>query len=142
VPAWRTLNTDFPNDYLVASLYRKGVPLDRIYEWEWLQRQNDHLGIPQKVAGFAPHPPFCALPVLPLTSLPALPAKRVWILLNLAFLAASIYLLYRATELPWRWVALIALLCVYPLRVNFWLGQYYVFLLFLMCASYWAFRFG
>ena len=142
VPAWRTLNTDFPNDYLVASLYQKGIPLDRVYEWEWLQRQNDHLGIPQKVAGFAPHPPLCALPVLPLASLPVLQAKRVWILLNLGFLAASIYFLHRATEIPLRWVVLIAFLCLYPLEVNFWLGQYCVLLLFLACSSYFAFRSG
>ena len=142
VPAWRTLNTDFPNDYLVASLYQKGIPLDRVYEWEWLQRENDHLGIPQKVAGFAPHPPLCALPVLPLTSLPVLQAKRVWILLSLGFLAGSIYFLHRATEIPLQWVAIIAFLCLYPLQVNFWLGQYYVLLLFLTCCSYFAFRTG
>ena len=142
VPAWRTLNTDFPNDYLVASLYRKGIPLDRAYEWEWLQRQNDHLGIPQKVAGFAPHPPLCALPVLPLTYLPVLQAKRVWILLNLGFLVGSTFVLYRAAEIPFRWVVLISLLCLYPLQVNFWLGQYYVLLLFLICSSYYAFRSG
>ena len=37
LPAWRILNTDFPNYYLVARLLREGYSLDRIYDWIWLQ---------------------------------------------------------------------------------------------------------
>ena len=33
LPAWRTMNTDFPNYYLAASLHRHGIPLDRAYDW-------------------------------------------------------------------------------------------------------------
>jgi Glycosyltransferase family 87/WD40-like Beta Propeller Repeat len=142
LPGWRRLNTDFPNDYLVASLYRHHIPLDRVYEWDWLQRQNDHLAIPQKEAGFAPHPPTCALPVLPLATMPPLQAKHVWLVTNLGFLIFSIYLLHRVTELGWRRVALVTLLCLFPLQVNFWLGQFYILLLVLLCGSYYAFHSG
>ena len=31
-PAWRSLNTDFPNYYLAAVIYRRNIPVDRIYE--------------------------------------------------------------------------------------------------------------
>ena len=44
LPAWRHLLSDFPNYYLAGRLFRDGVPLDRLYDWEWLQRQKDHLG--------------------------------------------------------------------------------------------------
>src|SRR5579862_5064777 len=76
MPAWRTLNTDFPNYYVAAVLHHKGIPLDRVYEWTWFQRQKDHLAVEQPLVGFMPTPPICALPMLPLASLPALAAKR------------------------------------------------------------------
>src|ERR1700722_616124 len=41
VPGWRNLNSEFPNYYLAATLYHRHIPLDRIYEWTWFQRQND-----------------------------------------------------------------------------------------------------
>jgi len=138
LPAWRTLNSDFPNYYLAASLHHRGVPLDRAYEWTWFQRQKDYLGIPQPLVGFVPNPPMCALPILPLSVLSPLAAKRVWLVLNLGFLVLAGELLRRVTKLPWRWVALISLLCVVPLRANFLLGQYYILILLLICAAYYC----
>ncbi len=138
VPAWRTLNTDFPNYYLAALLRVQHTPIDRAYEWIWFQRQKDHNQIPQALVGFAPHPPLCAAPMLLLTSLAPLPAKRVWILLNLAFLAASLCILRRLTELHWRHILLITGLCLLPLRTNFMLGQYYVLILLLICLAYFS----
>jgi hypothetical protein len=138
LPAWRTLNTDFPNYYLAASLHRRGVPLDRAYEWLWFQRQKDYLGIPQALVGFVPNPPMCALPILPLSALSPLAAKRVWLLLNLGFLVLAWELLRRVTELPWRRVVLISLLCIAPLRANFLFGQYYILILLLICAAYYC----
>ena len=35
IPAWRSLNTDFPNYYLAAKLLRGGYPLERVYDWVW-----------------------------------------------------------------------------------------------------------
>jgi hypothetical protein len=136
VPAWKTLNSDFPNYYLAAKLYRAHVPLDRAYEWEWFQRQKDHYEIDQPLVGFAPHPPLCALPFLPLATLKALTAKRLWIIINLLLLLATILILSRASQLGVRRIAILALLCVTPLRNNFMLGQYYVLILFLVALSY------
>ena len=138
LPAWRTLNTDFPNYYLAALLRVEHTPIDRAYEWTWFQRQKDHNQIPQPLVAFAPHPPLCAAPMLLLTPLAPLAAKRVWILLNLAFLAAALCILRRLTELRWRHILLIAGLCLLPLRTNFMLGQYYVLILLLICLAYFA----
>jgi hypothetical protein len=66
LPAWRTLNTDFPNYYVAASIHRQGIPMDRAYEWRWFQREKDHQQVEQSLVGFAPHPPICAMPMLPL----------------------------------------------------------------------------
>ena len=138
LPAWRTLNTDFPNYYLTALLRLEHRPVDRAYEWIWFQRQKDHNQIPQGLVGFVPNPPLCAAPMLLLGSLTALAAKRVWILLNLACLAAALCVLRRLTELGWRHLLLLAGLCLLPLRTNFILGQYYVVILLLICLAYFA----
>lgn len=137
-PAWRTLNTDFPNYYLAASLSHRGIPLDRVYEWIWFQRQKDYASIQQPLVGFVPNPPICVLPVLPLSLLSPLAAKRVWLLLNLGFLLLALGLLHRVTKLAWRRTALITLLCIMPLRTNFLFGQYYVLILLLICAAYYC----
>jgi hypothetical protein len=57
LPAWRTLHSDFPNYYLADALYHRRIPLDRMYEWTWFQRQNDHLGVYDGLVSFAPNPP-------------------------------------------------------------------------------------
>jgi hypothetical protein len=114
------------------------TPADRAYEWLWFQRQKDQNGIPQPLVGFAPHPPLCAAPMLFLDSLPALPAKHVWILLNLLFLIVALWVLHHLTQLCWRRIFLITGLCIFPLRTNFMLGQYYIVMLLLICLAYFA----
>jgi Glycosyltransferase family 87/WD40-like Beta Propeller Repeat len=138
LPAWRTMNTDFPNYYLAASIHHQGIPLDRAYEWRWFQRHKDHLEIQQTIVGFVPNPPLCAVPMLPLALLPALEAKRVWLVLNLGFLALALCTLRRTTQLSWRRLLLFTFLCILPLRENFLFGQYYVVILLLICAAYYA----
>jgi len=140
MPGWRILNTDFPNYYLTAALRLDDrASVDRAYEWIWFQRHKDHREIAQTVVGYVPNPPLCAAPLLPLASMPALSAKHVWILLNLAFLAVALWILHRVTLLPWRRVLLMAGLCVLPLRSNFMFGQYYVVIFLLICGAYYAF---
>ena len=138
LPAWLTMNTDFPNYYVAAAIHRQGISLDRAYEWRWFQRQKDYLQVDQSLVGFAPHPPMVALPMLPLAGLPSLEAKRVWLLLNLGFLAIAVWILSRVTELGWRRLLLLTFLCVLPLRENFMFGQYYVVILLLLSVAYYA----
>jgi hypothetical protein len=136
LPAWKSLNTDFPNYYLVARLFREGYSLDRIYDWIWLQRIKDHWGLTQPLVGFAGLTPFSALPVLPLAMFSALTAKRLWIVINLCLLIASVDLLSRVTTLSKRRIWLIALLAILPLRTSFLYGQMHIAVLFLMALAY------
>ncbi|WP_035347214.1 glycosyltransferase 87 family protein [Edaphobacter aggregans] len=136
LPAWNRLNTDFPNYYLVARLLREGYSLDRVYDWIWLQRIKDHWGLHQSLVGFPGLTPFSALPVVPLTFFSALTAKRIWIVLNLAMLAASAELLHRSTALRRRFVWIICLLAIVPLRTSFLFGQMHISVLILMVAAY------
>lgn len=138
VPAWQTLRSEFPDYYLAAELYHHNIPIDRIYEWTWLQRQNDHLGVREGLVSFAPNPPTSIFPLLALTALQPLAAKRVWVILSVCFLALSLALLRRATALGWRRLLLIAFLCLLPLREDFLFGRPYVFVLLLVCIAYFA----
>jgi hypothetical protein len=136
IPGWRTLNTDFPNYYVVARLIHEHYCLDRIYDWIWFQRAADHLGIGRQLVGFLGLTPFSAFPMLPLSWLPALEAKRIWIVCNMGLLAASIHLLSRATGLSLRRAWMIALCAVIPLRTDFLFGQMHLLVLVLLAAAY------
>lgn len=138
LPAWRTMNTDFPNYFVPAVLHNQGVPIERAYEWRWFQRHKDHAQIDQRLVGFLPNPPMCAVPLLPLAGLLSLDAKRAWLVLDLILTALSLGLLRRVTELSWRRLLLLTFLCVIPLRENFLYGQYYVVILALLCGAYYA----
>lgn len=139
IPAWRHLNSDFPNYYLVARLYRAGYPLDRVYEWTWLQRQKDHQGIDQGLVSFIPLTLPSAVAVMPWSSLPPLEAKRQWLLVNLVFLVLIHIMLTRITTLGWERVALLMFLAFIPLRDNFLLGQMHVFVLLLLTLAAWLY---
>jgi Glycosyltransferase family 87/WD40-like Beta Propeller Repeat len=139
-PAWSTINTDFPNYYLSARLYLQGSSLDRLYDWVWFERQKDHAGIDWGPIGYGVLTPFSALVLVPLAWLPALAAKRVWLVLNLALLAATIGLLRAMSAMPARRIALIAFASVLPLRTNFLYGQQHVLLLFLLALAAWLDR--
>ena len=139
LPAWKSLNTDFPDYYLVARLYHQGYPLEQVYDWTWIQRQKDHAGIDRPIVAFALLTPFSLLPVWPFSSLPPLQAKHYWLMVNLVLLALTGWLLSRMTTLGSRRIAVLAFLAVIPLRTNFLCGQEYVLLLFLLTVAAWVY---
>ena len=83
--AWKTLETDFPNYYMSARLAHEGYDTSRMYEWPWIEREKDHRAIDIRVIGLLPITPFSTLAVWPITGLPPLAAKHLWILRDLAF---------------------------------------------------------
>ena len=142
LPAWKTLNTDFPNYYLVARLMREHYSLDQVYDWIWLQRIKDHWGIPQSLVGFAGLTPPSAWPVLPLTFFSPLTAKRIWIVLNLGMLAMSVELMVRAAGLRRRFVWLMCLFAIIPLRTSFLFGQMHLIVLLALVLAWFFARRG
>jgi hypothetical protein len=75
------------------------------------------------------------LPFVPLTLLQPQNAKRLWILLGILFLAASIALLSRLSGLTALEVLVLALLAHSAIGNNFLIGQYYIFLLLLVTCG-------
>jgi Glycosyltransferase family 87/WD40-like Beta Propeller Repeat len=132
--AWGTVNTDFPDYFVAASLVHEHYDTSRVYEWIWFERQKDHRDVDQRIVNLAPSTPFSTLAVYPLTGLSALSAKHCWIVINFGLLIAALYLVRAMTQLSWRRIALVAALSI-PLRTNFLTGQYYVLLLFLLTLA-------
>ncbi len=135
--AWRSLNTDFPDYYLAARLTRERVDPSRAYEWIWLQREKDHRDIGQRVVGLVPITPFSTLAMWPLTGLPPLVAKHVWLVFNLALLLPITCLMSSVSGLSLLEVGCLLGLS-FPLHRNLLYGQYYIVLLGILTAAYWV----
>ena len=134
---WTHVETDFPNYYTAARMFRQHAPLRDLYDWTSFQRQMNYAGWGLQLGGYIPHTPLTALPIVPLAGFAPMTAKRVWLSLSLLFLAAAIWMLARLTNLPVPGLIVLALLGHNAMAGNFELGQYYCFLLFLMTASFW-----
>src|SRR4029450_7331495 len=137
LPSWRSLNTDFPNYYVAARLYTHGVSLARVYDWIWYQRQKDHLGLEERIVGFVPFTLCSAMPLVPFASMPPLTAKRYWLVINLAVLAFSTFLLSRMTKLGVLRTLLLVFLAIEPLHTQFLYGQLHILMLLLILAAFW-----
>lgn len=138
---WNTPTTDFPNYYTAAVLVRNHVkPLRAYYDWTWFQRQMNYAGIETQLGAYPPQSPLTMLPMVPFANFSAQRAKQIWITLNLLFLLATIWLLAQIVEWPVAWVGLLAILVYSPIGWNFYLGQYYVFLLFLLTLAVFCFE--
>ena len=136
--AWTKLNTDFPNYYLTARLAHEGFDTSRVYEWIWLQREKDHRSLDDPAVGMVPITPFSTLVMWPLTALPALAAKHVWMIANLALLVPLCWLIRSLTGLSYRRIAMVLTLSV-PLQRNLLYGQFYILLLVLIVAACWCY---
>lgn len=136
--AWTNLNTDFPNYYLTARLAREGYDTSRVYEWIWLQREKDYRALDIPAVGMIPITPFSTLVIWPLAALPALAAKHVWMIANLAFLVPLCWFIHSLTGLAYRRIALVLAFSL-PLQRNLLYGQYYIFLLVLIVAACWCY---
>jgi hypothetical protein len=139
IPAWSHLDSDFANYYLAASLYREGYPIERVYEWTWFQRQKDHAGIERPLVGFIPSTPTSALMILPLASLPPLPANHWWLVISFGLLSLTVALLKSISTLTWRRIGVLTFLAVAPLHKNFLLGQVHVLMLLLLTLAAWLY---
>ena len=136
--SWSQMSTDFPNHYVGAILTQQRLPLRQFYDWEWFQRQIQYTGIDRQLGGYTPYPPLTAAPFLPLAKLPPQKAKQVWLVLELVFLAGSVWLLAQCAELGILNVLVLALLAYTSIATNLLLGQYYIFLLLLLCGAIFA----
>jgi len=139
---WTRDETDFPNYYTAAVLVNHGAPLRDYYDWAWFQRQMNYAGIEHQLGTYVPQTPLTMLPMVPFAGFPVRTAKQLWLLLNLLFLAATLWMLSRATGIRIEYIAILMFLGYGSLQSNFRLGQYYVFLLSLLTLAFYCLNQG
>jgi hypothetical protein len=135
---WTRDETDFPNYYTAAVLVTHRAPLRDYYDWTWFQRQMNFAGIEHQLGAYLPQTPLTMLPIVPLAGFPVRTAKQIWLALNLLFLAATLWMLSKATQIRIEYIAILMFLGYGSLQSNFRLGQYYVFLLFLLTLAFYC----
>ncbi len=131
LPAWRAVDSDFPNYYVSARIVLEGRDPARLYDDTWFQRQIYDYGIHQ-LGKFSPFPPATALVLLPLAHLSPLAALRVATSLNLLLLAGSAVLLARLVRASLLEAAVFVLLSGMGLVNCIRLGQLYIAVSFLL----------
>jgi hypothetical protein len=130
--------TDFPNYYTAAVAVSRGQQLHNFYDWTWFQRQMNYAGFERQLGAYTPQTPLTMLPFVELTRFAPQTAKRIWLVANLIFLGATVWLLSQVTQFRWEQIALVAFCGYGSLYMNFLYGQYYVFLLFLLTLAYYC----
>jgi Glycosyltransferase family 87/WD40-like Beta Propeller Repeat len=135
---WTREETDFPNYYTAAVLVTHRAPLRDYYDWTWFQRQMNYAGIEHQLGAYLPQTPLTMLPIVPFAGFPVRTAKQIWLALNLLFLAAILWMLSRTTQIRIEYIAILMFLGYGSLQANFRLGQYYVFLLFLLTLAFYC----
>jgi hypothetical protein len=141
IPSWNQITTDFQNYYTAAWAVYHHRPLADLYDISWFQRETARAGLEGHTALFNYFTPISALLMWPIAGFQPLQAMRIWIVLNLAALLATVLLLARFLHAAPMFVALVALLGGDALGNNFAFGQFYAVLtLLLVCAIAWPGR--
>ena len=137
-PAMTEVRSDFPNYYVSSKLLLEGKDLSDLYSNEHFNKLIHSYGIDQN-GKFAPFPPPTAFIMVPLAGFEPLTAKRIWTCMNLLLLFAVIVLFRRISKLTMLQSTSVILLLGGALFNNFYLGQVYLFVLFIWMLSYlWA----
>ena len=95
---WMHPETDFPNYYTAAVLVRQHRPLHDFYDWTWFVRQMDYAGNGTRLGSYTAQTPLTMLPMLGLAGFQPQSAKRIWLVCNLLFLGATVWLLTQITK--------------------------------------------
>jgi len=135
LPAWSKLPSDFHNYYVASRILIEGEDVRKLYDDEWFNKKLRGYGI-EDHGKFSTFPPSTAFIMVPMAKLEPLIAKRVWIIINIIFLAINVLLLQRITGWTYLWSANFILLCGIGLANNFRFGQIYLILSGLVLLSY------
>jgi hypothetical protein len=141
LPATRIKVTGFAAYYTAAYiLTHQPHNIEHVYDERWFAAQIQQAGFPEVYDVFHFNPPTMSLIFLPLVRLPIAWGRVIWAGMSLLFLSGGLMLLTKACRLPWQWGiwSLLACLLYAPVMSNFWRGQVYLFLFFLLCLAFWA----
>ncbi|MBM4166217.1 MAG: DUF2029 domain-containing protein [Ignavibacteria bacterium] len=139
IPAYASLQTDFPNYYTSSRLVLEGKEIDRMYDDKWFQAQMHQYGITEE-GKFAPFPPLTALVFLPIAHFEPLVAKQIWTTFNLLLLFLNVILLSTILKTNWKYSLLLFLISGLALINNVKFGQLYLLLTYTILLGYYFYR--
>jgi hypothetical protein len=127
----------YTSAYILAHMPQQ---ISHAYDTDWFAAQFPAAGIYDASDVFSNQPPTMALIVLPLLSLPPVPARLVWSVISMLILLGGLMVLARSLNLSVLWGIWAAPFCILyaPLRENFSLGQAYLLLFLSLCILFWA----
>lgn len=134
VPGFQEVQSDFPNYYVSSKLLLEGNHVSKFYDDEWFLTEANNINLP--FAKFSPFPPPTAVLMVPLARFSPLVAKQIWTIFNLFVLIGLIWNIYKVTDWKIEYCGLIVLLTGFGLINNFYLGQFYLILTFLIFLGY------
>ena len=136
IPAFTIVHSDFANYYVAAQLVVEHAPLDSLYNNPWFQHQIKKQNI-QTLGKFSPFPPISALILIPLTPFSPLGAQQIFTLINLLFLALTIWLTTKIINWPLLDSALLIFSFGLGLSNNVAFGQVYLIMTASLLLGWW-----
>ena len=140
-PGWQRMQSDFPNYWLGSRLLVEQRACDSLYHNDWFQESLRKHGFTEQ-GKFSPFPPPTTYLFLPLTPLPPLVAKRVWMVISLLLVAWIIWLFGRISGMNGRDATAWVLATGLALINNLYLGQVYLLMVAFMLYGWIQFRKG
>lgn len=134
IPSVTSINSDFPNYYLASKLYLDGEDLTKFYDNDWFEKKAKENGI--EYAKFNPFPPITIFLMTPIANFSPIVAKRLWAIFNLLILILLIRSIRVLTSWSWTYCGILVLATGFGLINNFYLGQFYLVLTYLMFLIY------
>jgi hypothetical protein len=137
IPSCSVIGTDFANYYTSSFvLVHERENVGKLYDSQWFSDRAQQLGGPRGSI-FQPFPPPTALLFAPLTFVDMKQAKILWMSINLAILAGLVVVLSRMGEVTYTRSVFLLLISGFALINNFYLGQVYLLMTFLLALSIW-----
>lgn len=140
VPAQSYKFGDFANYYTSAKILVEGKFSNEVYDVYKFNQEVKNYGIEDEYVSFIPFPPTTPFYFLPLTFFEPFEAKFLWNLFNFFLLFGVLVRISSFYQKDFSLSFFVALLCFIPLRNNFYIGQSYIFLLFLLTETFLAYQ--
>lgn len=129
---------DYANYFYAPYFFRSGQFGSWVYDPFAFNQAIQQLSKTPVFSSFTPVPPITVLCLLPFTWLHIETAKGIMEFSSFLLFLFSMHRLFMHEGIPLKWLPLLLLCLLMPLRNNFYLGQTYFLVLFLLTEGYLA----
>lgn len=131
---------DFANYYFGGKFLAEGTLDFQVYFPYEFNKAIANLGYQNIFASYAPNTPFLAALFLPFSGVSVGMAKLLFNAISIGLFVLSIYRLFSFYTINRKWVLLIPILFLVPIKNNLLFGQVYFLLFFLLAEGWMAYE--